>query len=301
MAAGDALGTSIEFSPPGSFTPLTDIVGGGPFNLVAGQWTDDTSMALCLADSLIACRGFNAADQMDRYCRWYRTGYMSSNGECFDIGNTVRAALHKYEAGAEGSPFCGSTDPKTAGNGSLMRLAPVPLAYAKDAGVAIEKAGLSSRTTHGAAVAIDACRYMAALIVGALRGASKVELTSDNYTPEGASGYWLESPLVPEIANIAAGSYKRAVPPQIKGTGYAAHALEAALWAFHTSSSFEEGCLKAANLGDDADTTAAIYGQLAGAFYGVRGIPQPWLAKVALKGQIETLAEDLLKLDLSKA
>src|SRR5262249_49920310 len=160
----------------------------------------------------------------------------SSTGVCFDIGNTVKAALHKFEA--TGEEFCGSTDPHTAGNGSLMRLAPVPLFYARTAGQAIEMAGQSSRTTHGAPVAVDACRDFAALIVGALHGATREELTSDHFCL--VSGYWQESPLACEIAEIARGSFKAKNPPAIKGTGYAAHALEAALWAFHNSHNFKE-------------------------------------------------------------
>jgi len=299
LAAGDALGTSIEFCSPGTFSPLTDMLGGGPFNLKAGEWTDDTSMALCLGESLLHCQGFDAADQMRRYCLWYRQGHLSSNGTCFDIGNTVRAALHKFEAGLGTSPFCGSTDPQTAGNGSLMRLAPVPMAYAANAVTAIELAGESSRTTHGADVAVDVCRYMAALVVGALNGATKDELLSQHYCPAGAARHWQHEPLTPIVHAIAGGSYKLANPPKIKGTGYAAHALEAALWAFHNSSSFEEGCLKAANLGDDADTTAAIYGQLAGAFYGMAGIPGAWLKKLALAKEIEAMAESLFNLSNS--
>lgn len=94
LAAGDAVGTTLEFEQPGSFREITDMVGGGPFNLKRGEWTDDTSMMMCLGASLVACRGFDPMDQMQRYTRWYRTGYMSSNGRCFDIGTTVRQALH---------------------------------------------------------------------------------------------------------------------------------------------------------------------------------------------------------------
>ncbi|MGD9975636.1 MAG: ADP-ribosylglycohydrolase family protein, partial [Desulfatirhabdiaceae bacterium] len=130
LAAGDALGTTVEFKSPGSFSPLTDIVGGGPFDLDKGQWTDDTSMALCLAESLVKCGTFNARDQMERYTRWWKDGYLSSNGQCFDIGNTVSQALRQYAR--TGDPFSGATDPYSAGNGSLMRLAPVPLFYASD-------------------------------------------------------------------------------------------------------------------------------------------------------------------------
>jgi ADP-ribosylglycohydrolase len=127
LAAGDALGTTLEFKSPGTFRPLTDMVGGGPFNLQPGQWTDDTSMALCLGESLVRCQGFDPKDQMERYCRWWQDGQLSCTGRCFDIGITVSAALSKYTETDD--PFSGSVDPHTAGNGSLMRLAPIPLAY----------------------------------------------------------------------------------------------------------------------------------------------------------------------------
>ena len=120
LAVGDAVGTTVEFKAPGTFAPVSDMVGGGPFGLRPGQWTDDTSMALCLAESLIECGGFDARDQMERYVRWWREGHLSSTGKCFDIGNTTRAALSRFEK--TGDPFAGSTEPNVAGNGSLMRL-----------------------------------------------------------------------------------------------------------------------------------------------------------------------------------
>jgi ADP-ribosylglycohydrolase len=155
LAIGDAVGTTLEFKPPGSFAPLTDMVGGGPFNLKPGQWTDDTSLAPCLAASLTECRGFDARDQMQRYVKWWREGYMSSAGDCFDIGSTTAEALRTFER--TGNPYAGPTDPRKAGNGSLMRLAPVPMFYFKSPQEALERAGESSRTTHGAQTAVDAC------------------------------------------------------------------------------------------------------------------------------------------------
>ncbi len=181
LATGDALGTTLEFSPPGSFEPLEDMVGGGPFGLEPGQWTDDTSMALCLAESLVECRGFDPVDQLRRYLRWYREGHLSSTGSCFDIGNTVRSALLRFEK--TGEPYCGSTDPGRAGNGSIMRLAPVPLFYAHNPREAIARSGESSLTTHGARTAVDACRYLGGLIVGAAGGAGKEELLVPRYSP----------------------------------------------------------------------------------------------------------------------
>jgi ADP-ribosyl-[dinitrogen reductase] hydrolase len=291
LAAGDALGTTLEFKPPGTFGPLADMIGGGPFNLNPGEWTDDTSMALCLAESLIEKRGFDAKDQMNRYCGWYERGHLSSTGRCFDIGNTVRSALESYRR--TGNPFSGSESPDTAGNGSLMRLAPLPLFFASNPKEAIHYAGESSRTTHGTKAAVDACRYFAGLLVGALQGRSKEELLSFHFNPTDEPSFWNENSLDPKIAAIAAGSFKRKDPPEIRGTGYVVESLEAALWAFDRSDSFRDGALLAVNLGGDADTTGAIYGQIAGAFYGAEQIPQEWRAKLTMHDFIQEKADQL--------
>ena len=289
LAAGDALGTTLEFKTPGTFQKIDDIVGGGPFRLEPGQWTDDTSMALCLATSLIERGEFDPQDQMERYVRWRQEGYLSSNGVCFDIGGTVSDALSRFEE--TGEPYGGSTKPNSAGNGSLMRLAPVPMYFAGDAAEAIDRSADSSRTTHGAREAVDSCRHYAGLLVGALRGVDKGTLLSARYCP--VEGLWGRSPLAEKIAEIADGSFKRREPPEIEGTGYVVRALEAALWAFHESDDFREGALLAANLGDDADTTAAIYGQLAGAHYGAEAIPVEWRERLTMAGEIASMADGL--------
>jgi ADP-ribosylglycohydrolase len=291
LATGDALGTTLEFKSPGSFQPLKEMVGGGPFRLKPGEWTDDTSLALCLATSLLDTGRFDPADQMDRYCRWRDDGYMSSNGICFDIGTTTNRALSKYQE--TGNPYSGSKDPRAIGNGSIMRLAPIPLFYTRDPKTAIGYCAESSRTTHGDIRCIDACRYLGALIIGALNGETKDTLLSDRYSP--VPGLWDKEPLCPEILEIADGSFKNKEPPEIAGTGYVVKSLEAALWAFNKSNSFEEGCLLAVNLGDDADTTGAVFGQLAGAYYGYSGIPYRWTEKLALKNDLEILIADFYK------
>jgi ADP-ribosyl-[dinitrogen reductase] hydrolase len=290
LAIGDALGTTLEFKSPGTFTPITDIVGGGPFRLARGQWTDDTSMALCLAESLVTQRKFDPVDQLERYVRWYRDGHLSSTGSCFDIGTTTVAALHRFEG--SGKPYCGVANTCAAGNGSLMRLAPVPLFLASKPALAVHMAADSSRTTHGAQTCLDACRYMAALIVGALQGVPKDVLLAANYAPKGFT--WSAAPLCDEVAAVADGSFKRRNPPEIRGTGYVVQSLEAALWAFHHSDDFKSGALLAVNLGDDADTTGAIYGQLAGAYYGKSGIPSEWLEVLHGREMIEEFADRLL-------
>ena len=282
LAAGDAVGTTVEFRPRGSFAPLTDMVGGGPFHLQAGQWTDDTSMALCLATSLVECNGFDAADQMARYCRWRDEGYLSSNGRCVDIGATVANALARYQR--TGNPMAGSTDPYSAGNGSIMRLAPTPLYYFADPEAMEQYAAESSRTTHAAVECLDACRLFGRMIYRALQGASKEDLLlADRMNFTGAE----------KIEAIARGEYLTKGEDAIRGSGYVVQSLEAALWCFHHTDSFEQAILAAANLGDDADTTAAVCGQVAGAHYGVSCIPARWLERLAMRAEIERLAVQL--------
>ena len=276
LATGDALGTTLEFKPPGSFTAIDDIVGGGPFALEPGQWTDDTSMALCLAESLIEKSGFDPLDQCERYVRWMREGHLSSNGRCFDIGNTVSRALRDFQK--SGDPFGGPDGDYDAGNGSIMRLAAVPMFFADDAEMAVDLSGESSRITHGTRACIDACRYMAGILVALLKGESKETVLAPGYHP--ASGTWGNGELCPDIEEVAGGSFKTKQPPQIRGTGYVVQSLEAALWAFHHSTCFRDGALLSVNLGDDADTTGAIYGQFAGACYGYEAIPEKWREKI---------------------
>lgn len=283
LACGDAVGTTLEFKPRGSFQPLTDMVGGGPFHLKPGQWTDDTSMALCLAESLLRKNTFDAADQMGRYLNWWRWGYLSSTGDCFDIGMTVSQALSRYQQ--TGQPFAGSTDPFTAGNGSLMRLVPVVLFYFPDARQIRQFASDSSRTTHAAPEAIECCQLFAEVLSKALLGASKSELRK---LPDTTF-------VQPKVAAIARGDYLAKSASEIRGSGYSVESLEAALWCFHHTDGFAAAILQAANLGDDADTTAAIVGQLAGAYYGVRAIPAHWLEMLHDGEEIAATADRLLE------
>lgn len=283
LACGDAVGTTLEFKPRGSFKPITDMVGGGPFNLEPGQWTDDTSMALCLAESLIEKKDFDPLDQMERYVKWYRTGYLSSTGLCFDIGGTTAEALGRFEKSRD--PFSGPTDAYSAGNGSLMRLAPVPLFFFPDKDAMIFYAGESSRTTHGAQECIDGCRLFASILFNALSGMDKEKVLFDHNEDIIQS---------PSIRQILTGSYRDKTENQIKGSGYVAQSLEAALWCFYTSETFQDAVLKAANLGDDTDTTAAICGQVAGAYYGISSIPDKWIYQLALHGTLSSLAKELV-------
>lgn len=284
LACGDALGAPIEFLLPDNFHPVTDFRPGGAFNVQAGQWTDDTSMALCLAESLIRCEGFDPLDQMKRYLRWYQEGYLSSVGQCIDIGSTTRQSLELFIK--NGDPFAGPSTAGTAGNGCLMRLAPVAMFYYKNPAVAIENAVLSARTTHGVLACLDACRFFASLLVRALQGEPKECLLQ-------TKPWTHTTPLCEEITEIAEGSYLRKEPPVIRGSGYVVESLEAALWAFARGKDFADCVRTAANLGYDTDTTAAICGQIAGAHYGVHAIPQRWLTELHWSEKIGRMADQL--------
>jgi len=284
LAVGDALGTTLEFSTRDSRPPLTDMVGGGPFYLAAGQWTDDTAMALALAESLVAKPGFDPNDCMNRFVNWYRWGTYSCTGTCFDIGWTTRAALEEFEA--TGEPFAGSTDPKTAGNGSLMRLSPVSIWGVQRMDTKLRAtARAQSQLTHAAPECLAACEGFAVLTAQAIRGASRQALLETSVEVADPSE---------RLQAILAGAWRNKTRGQISSSGYVVDSLEAALWCVGETESFADAVLLAANLADDADTVAAITGQLAGALYGAEAIPEPWRAKLAWREEIEVLANRLL-------
>lgn len=281
LACGHAVGTTVEFMPRGSFAPVTDMLGGGPFSLAPGKWTDDTSMALCLAESLIQTGRCDPADQMARYANWYEWGYWSSTGVCFDIGITTKGAIHQFLM--TGEALSGTTDPDAAGNGSLMRLAPVALRFGHDAQLVQDMAALSSRTTHGASECLDACRVFAVALSRALQGLPKEKVLD-------LGGISIESA---KVRAIAAADHAAKSVEQIKGSGYVVDSLEAALWCYARHDNFRDTILEAVNLGDDADTTGAVAGQLAGATYGATGIPPAWLDRLHLAQEIAGLADSL--------
>jgi ADP-ribosylglycohydrolase len=294
LAIGDALGAAVEFEVPGSFAPVTGYRGGGPHGLEPGEWTDDTSMALALADS-IAEVGWDLNDQAERYLAWWRTGAYSVNGRVFDIGTTTVAALQRFQQSGDAWT---SGDPSefASGNGSLMRLAPVPLAYARlfpdRLDLLVERATESSRPTHGSSQCLSACAYFSVVLAGLVHGLPREEVLDPDWQP--LQRLHDLHPLHPEVAEVARGSFRRREPPQIRGSGYVVKSLEAALWAFHGAADFREAVLRAVNLGDDADTTGAVCGQLAGACWGEAGIPAEWQKGLAGRELLERALHGLL-------
>jgi ADP-ribosylglycohydrolase len=294
LAVGDALGAAVEFESPGTFPEVTGYRAGGPHRLEPGQWTDDTSMALALADS-IAEAGWDVADQARRYLAWWRTGEYSVNGRCFDIGMTTALALERFEQ--DGDPWTsGDPSPRASGNGSIMRLAPVAIAYFRmfpeQCDLLVDRLVESSRPTHASHQCRSACAYFGLVLCGLIHGLPREQVLDPGWEPVRRAHE--RSRFHPEVLEIARGSFRTRQPPDIYGSGYVVKSLEAALWAFHDSADFREAVLRAVNLGDDADTTGAVCGQLAGAFFGESEIPEEWRRDLAGRELIEPILGRLL-------
>lgn len=282
LACGDAVGTTVEFCPRERIIhPLTEMIGGGKFKLERGQWTDDTSMALCLAESLLDCNGFDPKDQMQRYWHWASSGHNSSTGKAFGIGKHTIQSLFEFQRTQVA--YSQNIDPKYSGNGSLMRLAPIPLFYFHQPEYLAEYARLSSKTTHASEECLQACEYFAQLLFNALSGRDKSDL------------FDFEQTKFDRLSVITSEQFKEKSADDIIGSGFVIESLEAALWAFWHTDNFKEAILKAANLGDDADTTAAICGQIAGAYYGIETIPENWLNWLYRREDIEKIALQLVR------
>ena len=291
LAVADAVGTTNEFKVASTFKPITDMVGGGPFLLKPGQWTDDTSMALCLADSLLAKGHYDSFDVMERYQRWFSKGYRSSTDRCFDIGGQVRAALFDFEH-EQRVPVTAERSNR-AGNGAIMRLAPVVIAGFEHREIReiVVTAGLSARETHYSVEAEAATEVFAALLVGALLGWAPEHIINVGWASTG--------PAFDEMAArvISTDPAERA-SWESETSGYIVHGLRLAVHGLLDFPSFKDATLAIANMGGDSDTNAAIYGQLGGAFYGVEAIPASWRSTLHQGEEIDALARALVDLRL---
>lgn len=279
LAVGDAVGAALEFSPKPTFAVLDDMVGGGPHRLKPGEWTDDTAMALALADSLIFDPTLNARDLMDRFVDWRWNGTYSCTGHCFDIGITTSGALNRYRR--HGNPLAGAEHPSQSGNGALMRLSPVAVRHWQNHPALDSVAALQTLTTHGSPDTLHASKIFVRLVASAIQGRSLTDL--------------LAGPIAQEVNGGFRGRHR----DEIEGSGYVAKSLQAAIWAVNRTTSFRSAVLLAANLGDDADTTAAVAGQFAGAIYGRSGIPAGWLEKLAWRERLEQTAASLYERSLA--
>ncbi|SDX89070.1 ADP-ribosyl-[dinitrogen reductase] hydrolase [Allochromatium warmingii] len=285
LVVGDAFGAPYEFFPRGKLIvqeTFTEIVNS-KLQIKKGEWTDDSSMALALADSLLSCGGFDPKDQMQRYRRWVFTdeGYCSSRATAFGFGQTFLHAL--WCSKKNDIPYPGSINPKRPGNGSLMRLAPIPIYFLSDLEQTINYAGLSSMVTHGHPESVYGARLFARILHQALKGREKAEILQQ--TPE--------SDAPERIQAIANGAYLDKPMEEIDGTFFAAQSLEAAMWCFARTDSFKDAIRLAVALGGDTDSTAAVCGQVAGAYYGLSAIPEPWTTELVKRDEVFAVAERL--------
>jgi ADP-ribosyl-[dinitrogen reductase] hydrolase len=274
-AVGDALGAPIESCPRDCGPVISDMIPADQWGLPAGSWTDDTSMMLCLAASLVATQGLpDGNSELVHYCHWYTKGYLSVSDECFDIGRTCKLALeHFMDTGETVAP---TDTERYLANGSLMRTGPVGILAFGNVDVALEHGRACSATTHAHPLCMDACGVFSALVTRAIEGDSKADLLE-------SLAFLSAQVHDARLLRVLDGSFMRKTRDEIRSSGFVLDTLEAALWAFFTTASFSEGALLAVNLGGDADTVGAVYGTLAGAFYGNSGIPEHWI--ITLQGR----------------
>ena len=264
LAIGDALGAPVEFKEPGEFEPVTDYRHSYVWNIPPGYWTDDTSMAICLAESIIARNAVDPQDLLERFGRWYKLGENSATGRCFDIGNTTRSNIELFlKEGVTQAPDLHYQ----SGNGGIMRLAPVALRWWQNTSCAEHMAEVQSRTTHGSTECVECATELALLLSRAIQGVD------------------VQKELANRLGNLT--------PNYVSNSGRARDTLLAAKWCVATTNSFESAVLKAVNLGGDADTIGAVTGQLAGACYGLDSIPEQWLSGLLHKDRLTDLAEQL--------
>ena len=290
LAVGDALGVPVEFHPRGSFR-ATGMRGYGSHNQPPGTWSDDTSLALCLADSL--SRGFFMADIARNFIQWSDKGAFTAHGNVFDRGITTSKAINRLKAGVAPEK-AGCAGVNENGNGSLMRIAPLVfyLADKPDA----ERFNITkavSSITHAHPWSVAACyiylEYLRKLLAGMDKGAAYAKLRNDL---QGENPYVVDDTLG-KFDRILRMDISALPETGVSSGGFVIDTLEAAFWCFLTTDSYQAAILKAVNLGEDTDTTAAVTGAVAGLAYGLDGIPVEWLDMLANSGEIHRIAEAL--------
>ena len=277
LAIGDALGAPLEFQEarePDNF--LTKYTTGGAHNVSLGEWTDDTSMALAMAKSLIEKQTFDADDIMQKFCNWYLNGEYSTRGKCFDIGGTTSIALRSYSSAFENSdylqPYRGRIATESSGNGALMRMAPV-IMVANNPYHAMQLATQQTLLTHGSNLCVEYSIMLA-------------EELYYGYPITRYNDYKLPSDI--KVNEVMSG-------------GFVKETYEAAWWAFATTNSFEECIIKAVNRGHDADTTGAVAGMIAGRHYGHSKIPDYFKDNLMWYDELYQTAIDLCCVEYKEA
>jgi ADP-ribosyl-[dinitrogen reductase] hydrolase len=271
LAVGDALGAPVEGRARGSYPRLVDYLAGGTHDLAAGEWTDDTALAICLAESLLARGRLDERDALERFLRWYRAGENGCGGRTIGISERTRRTLEDFERSRD---LAAAARVGNDGNGCIMRLAPIAIFHRADAEMARDAAARQARLTHTADTAIAATQGLVTLLLVALEGGDRDAVLARALREHGSDF--------------------RSLPRDAVSAAPRAHdTLEAALWCISRADDFEAILIEAVNLGGDADTIGAVAGQLAGAIFGASAIPARWRSGLYSAEQIGTLATRL--------
>jgi ADP-ribosyl-[dinitrogen reductase] hydrolase len=283
LAIGDALGSPIQFQNRDAYEPVTRYRAGGVYQTPAGYWTDDTSMALCLAETLIEHQQYEPRDFGNRLVQWVENGYNSSMPKCFDIGQTTLRAIANFRK--SGPEDCGEKGEYSKGNGSIMRLAPVPMFYRHSPRQAEAEAVWQGAFTHNNTVTANACYLLCHILLEAYSSGDK-ERTFDKLN---------KLDFHSDFSRVEQQNFKSKMRDEIASDGYVISTLEAALWAVWHTENFEDAILLAVNLGHDADTVGAVTGQIAGAIYGYSTIPQLFVTGLHDTNRIMAIGKQLVE------
>jgi ADP-ribosylglycohydrolase len=290
-AIADAVGVPVEFRSREYLdrNPVTDMIGFGTYNLPAGCWSDDTSMALCALESL-AKGNVNYDDIMKNFGKWYYLDEFTPEGYVFDIGNTCREAIDNYFYRKKPAISCGLSSISSNGNGSLMRIHPFVL-YAYYNGIEDEAEFINmivnaSSLTHAHKCSIAGCVIYSYILRELLNNPEKSSVH------KGIDYAQSVRPFGRYYERVFSGNIETLKREDINSSGYVVDSLEAAIWCLLTTNNYEECVLKAVNLGEDTDTVAAIAGSLAGALYGIESIPEKWMEQLKKKEYIEGMCKN---------
>lgn len=290
---GDALGVPVEFYSRTELqrTPVTDLRAHGSHDQPLGTWSDDSSLAICTVDSLVH-HAFDIGDMGHRFLKWYSEGLWCPWGKVFDIGGTTREALRRI---ANGTPpeQAGLLDEYSNGNGSLMRIHPVALRFAREPSERLlEYAHRVSAITHAHPRSQMACGFLCLMLAELLAGKDAHE--AHGATARKFQTVYQRPPCARELQQfqpLIAGKLQERLETEISSGGYCVHTLIASVWCLLTTASYTEAVLKAVNLGGDSDTTGTVTGALAGAHYGIQSVPKSWRQAMARGEELRGLFE----------
>jgi len=293
LALGDAVAAPAQHRRPGTFTRIGDLIGGGPFELPRGAWTDDAAVPLIIAESLAELDGFDRRDIDGRLGAWQVDGVGSATGQCLGISATLARAL-----AARGADPHALVDATRVDREPLPRAAIAAAFELAQPERAVALAADLARLTHTAPVVVDACRYAAAIAVGVLCGVPRLELLAPDWSP--VPGLWQRDPLHPQVAAVAAGSWREAASGAASAAGDAPGALRLLMGALASGGAYRDTVLSTVNLGLDADANGALVGQFTGALAGASTLPSHWLAVLADAPRIGAVADRLLAAALGR-